>query len=221
MDYINILQLSDNFTKNLQLTKNVNNYVDIVEKFRDKGEIMRIVVLAGGTSTERDVSLVTGYRVCESLRRNGHEANMLDIFLGVDDSEVKTFFTEKNDLGELSDNLKKKTADIPAEVKRRTEARESFFGRNVLELCKEADMVFMGLHGSNGEDGKVQATFDLLGIRYTGTDYLSSAISMSKELAKKVLVPEGIPMPKGVTLHKGHKIEYVPFPCVVKPCCGG
>ena len=221
MDYINILQLSDNFTKNLQLTKNVNNYVDIVEKFRDKGEIMRIVVLAGGTSTERDISLVTGYRVCESLRRNGHEANMLDIFLGVDDSEVKTFFTEKNDLGELSDNLKKKTADIPAEVKRRTEARESFFGRNVLELCKEADMVFMGLHGSNGEDGKVQATFDLLGIRYTGTDYLSSAISMSKELAKKVLVPEGIPMPKGVTLHKGHKIEYVPFPCVVKPCCGG
>ena len=176
MDYINILQLSDNFTKNLQLTKNVNNYVDIVEKFRDKGEIMRIVVLAGGTSTERDVSLVTGYRVCESLRRNGHEANMLDIFLGVDDSEVKTFFTEKNDLGELSDNLK---------------------------------------------NGKVQATFDLLGIRYTGTDYLSSAISMSKELAKKVLVPEGIPMPKGVTLHKGHKIEYVPFPCVVKPCCGG
>ena len=79
----------------------------------------------------------------------------------------------------------------------------------------------MGLHGSNGEDGKVQAAFDLLGIRYTGTDYLSSAISMSKELAKKVLVPEGIPMPKGVTLHKGHKIEYVPFPCVVKPCCGG
>ena len=74
---------------------------------------------------------------------------MLDIFLGVDDSEAETFFTEKNDLGVLSDNLKKKTADIPAEVKRRTEARESYFGRNVLELCKEADMVFMGLHGSH------------------------------------------------------------------------
>lgn len=95
MDYINILQLSDNFTKNLQLTKNVNNYVDIVEKFRDKGEIMRIVVLAGGTSTERDISLVTGYRVCESLRRNGHEANMLDIFLGVDDSEWHEIFSQK------------------------------------------------------------------------------------------------------------------------------
>ena len=79
----------------------------------------------------------------------------------------------------------------------------------------------MGLHGSNGEDGKIQGTFDLLGIKYTGTGYLSSAISMDKELTKKVLVSEGIPMPKGVALKKGHKLEYVPFPCVVKPCCGG
>lgn len=182
---------------------------------------MKIVVLAGGTSTERDISIVTSYRVCESLRRNGHDANMLDVFLGLEDSKVADFFTEKNDLGELSDNLKDKTPGIAAEVERRDKARESFFGPNVIELCKEADIVFMGLHGSNGEDGKVQATFDLMGIRYTGTDYLSSAISMSKELAKKVLVPEGIPMPKGLTLHKGHKAEYVPFPCVVKPCCGG
>ena len=100
--------------------------MDIVEKFRDKGEIMRIVVLAGGTSTERDVSLVTGYRVCESLRRNGHEANMLDIFLGVDDSEVKTFFTEKNDLGELSDNLKKKTADIRQRLREEQRQEKAF-----------------------------------------------------------------------------------------------
>lgn len=98
---------------------------------------------------------------------------------------------------------------------------KGFFGDNVLELCQKADIVFMGLHGSNGEDGKIQAAFELMGIKYTGTDYISSAISMSKELTKKVLVPEGIPMPKGIALHKGHKVEYVPFPCVVKPCCGG
>ena len=182
---------------------------------------MKITVLAGGTSTERDVSLVTGYRVCESLRRNGHEANMLDIFYGIEDEKVATFFTEENDLAELSDNLKRKSPFVPDELKAREEKGEGFFGPNVLKLCSESDIVFMGLHGSNGEDGKVQATFDLLGIKYTGTDYLSSAISMSKELTKKVLIPEGIPMPKGLTLHKGHKIEYVPFPCVVKPCCGG
>ena len=91
----------------------------------------------------------------------------------------------------------------------------------VLDVCKAADIVYIGLHGSNGEDGKIQAAFDLFGIKYTGTDYLSSAISMDKHLTKKMLATEGVPVPKGITLKKGHKLEYVPFPCVVKPCCGG
>lgn len=182
---------------------------------------MKIVVLAGGTSTERDVSLVTSYRVCDSLRRNGHEANMVDVFFGLEDDKVPGFFEEKNDLKELSDNLKRKSGLVPDELEARKKENKGFFGPNVLDLCKAADIVYMGLHGSNGEDGKLQATFDLLGIKYTGTDYISSAISMSKDLAKKVLIPGGVPMPKGLTLRKGHKIEYVPFPCVVKPSCGG
>ena len=51
----------------------------------------------------------------------------------------------------------------------------------MLKLCEAADIVFLGLHGANGEDGKVQATFDLMGIKYTGTGYLSSALAMDKE----------------------------------------
>ena len=183
---------------------------------------MNIVVLAGGTSTERDISIMTSVKVCESLRRNGHNANIIDVFFGIEDKAAETFFNDDgNDLEKIAADMKKKDILVDDELADRKKSGKGFFGDNVLALCLKADIVFMGLHGSNGEDGKVQATFDLLGIRYTGTDYLSSAISMSKELAKKVLVPEGIPMPKGVTLHKGHKIEYVPFPCVVKPCCGG
>lgn len=183
---------------------------------------MNIVVLAGGTSTERDISIMTSVKVCESLRRNGHNANIIDVFFGIEDKAAETFFNDNgNDLEKIAADMKKKDILVDDELADRKKSGKGFFGDNVLALCLKADIVFMGLHGSNGEDGKVQATFDLLGIRYTGTDYLSSAISMSKELAKKVLVPEGIPMPKGVTLHKGHKIEYVPFPCVVKPCCGG
>ena len=183
---------------------------------------MNIVVLAGGTSTERDISIMTSVKVCESLRRNGHNANIIDVFFGIEDKAAETFFDDNgNDLEKIAADMKKKDILVDDELADRKKSGKGFFGDNVLALCLKADIVFMGLHGSNGEDGKVQATFDLLGIRYTGTDYLSSAISMSKELAKKVLVPEGIPMPKGVTLHKGHKIEYVPFPCVVKPCCGG
>ena len=183
---------------------------------------MNIVVLAGGTSTERDISIMTSVKVCESLRRNGHNANIIDVFFGIEDKAAETFFNDNgNDLEKIAADMKKKDILVDDELADRKKSGKGFFGDNVLALCLKADIVFMGLHGSNGEDGKIQAVFELMGIKYTGTDYISSAISMSKELAKKVLVPEGIPMPKGVTLHKGHKIEYVPFPCVVKPCCGG
>lgn len=183
---------------------------------------MNIVVLAGGTSTERDVSITTSTMVCDSLRRNGHNANMIDVFLGSGKYKNSSeFFEEKNDLNQLAKALKKESENIEQYIEERKRIGGGFFGPGVLDLCKTADIVFIGLHGMNGEDGKVQATFDLLGIKYTGTGYLSSAISMSKELTKKVLVTEGVPMPKGISLKKGHKIEYVPFPCVVKPCCGG
>ncbi len=183
---------------------------------------MNIVVIAGGTSSERDVSIVTGKMVTASLRHNGHNANMVDVFLGTKEyNTAEEFFVAKNDLDVLGSELKEVSADIPSLIEKRSEAGEGFFGANVLEFCKAADLVFIALHGSNGEDGKVQAVFDLLGIKYTGTDYISSAISMNKQLTKKMLMVEGVPMPKGIMLKKGHKIEYVPYPCVVKPCCGG
>ena len=183
---------------------------------------MNIVVLAGGTSTERDISIMTSVKVCESLRRNGHNANIIDVFFGIEDKAVDSFFEDNSsDLEKIADVMKKNDINIEDELADRKKKGKGFFGNNVLALCSKADIVFMGLHGSNGEDGKIQAAFELMGIKYTGTDYISSAVSMSKELTKKVLVPDGIPMPKGVALKKGHKIEYVTYPCVVKPCCGG
>lgn len=59
-------------------------------------------------------------------------------------------------------------------------------GPNVIEICSQADIVFLALHGQNGEDGKIQAMFDLLDIKYTGTDYLSSALAMDKAISKEL-----------------------------------
>lgn len=159
---------------------------------------MNIVVLAGGTSTERDISILTSTKVCESLRRNGHNANIIDVFFGIEDKEAESFFTNNNDVEKTAEAIRKNTVNVEDELEARKKSGKGFFGDNVLALCSKADIVFMGLHGSNGEDGKIQAAFELMGIKYTGTDYISSAISMSKELTKKVLVPDGIPMPKGV-----------------------
>ena len=103
---------------------------------------------------------------------------------------------------------------------------KEFFGPKVLELCKAADVVFLGLHGKNGEDGKVQAAFDLLGIIYTGSGYLGSAIAMDKSLSKKLFLESGVPTPAGAILKKGEPTkelwEYgLSLPCVVKASCGG
>ena len=93
----------------------------------------------------------------------------------------------------------------------RKDGGKSLFGPNVLALCNMADIVFLGLHGANGEDGRVQATFDLMGIPYTGTDYLSSAIAMDKSLSKQMFRAAGIPTPKGITAKNGQKIDPRPL----------
>mgnify|MGYP003397517566 FL=1 len=104
----------------------------------------------------------------------------------------------------------------------RPDGDKNFFGPNVISVCQAADVVFMALHGENGENGKIQACFDLMGIKYTGTDYVSSAICMDKGLTKDIFSCYQIPTPFGTRVRKGQKQEMeVPFPCIVKACCGG
>lgn len=184
---------------------------------------MKIVVLAGGTSTERDVSIVTSKLVCKALQSLGHKAIMVDVFWGceLENGSPLAGFEIKQDLEALAQDLTAKTDEVAAEYKRRKRSGESFFGKNVLELCRESDIVFIGLHGANGEDGKIQATFDLMNIKYTGTDYLSSAIAMNKALTKRLAVAAGVPMPKGITVTKENTTRTICYPCVVKPCSGG
>ena len=118
--------------------------------------------------------------------------------------------------------MRLQTAQVAAEQER----RRALPGPNVLELCSEADIVFMTLHGANGEDGRMQALLDLYGIRYTGPDYLSSALAMDKERTKQLFRIAGVPTPKGilVTVHSGIRTAAelgMQFPLVVKPCRGG
>ena len=139
---------------------------------------MKIVVLAGGTSTERSVSITSGTMVCKALREKNHQAVLVDVFCGIDvkGNLEDVFAEEAYDIDKAAEYMHSFDAGLNEMI----ESRRRFFGPNVLELCEAADVVFLALHGANGEDGKVQATFDLLGIPYTGTGYLSSALAMDK-----------------------------------------
>ena len=183
---------------------------------------MKVVVLAGGTSTERDVSLVSGAKIYKAVKENGHKAILLDVFLGLEDVDVDTVFDRGDELLGHIEGIKQDNPDINAVRALRKDGGKTFFGPNVLEICRKADVVFMALHGENGENGKVQAAFDLHGIRYTGNDYVSSALAMDKALAKELFAYHGISTPAGFALKKGEADNHeVKFPVVVKVTDGG
>ena len=184
--------------------------------------IVNIVVLAGGTSTERDVSLVSGDKIYNALKSAGHKVLLLDVFLGLKIDSINDVFERGEELSVDVKHIGEESPDLDAVKALREDGGKEFFGPNVLDICKKADVVFKALHGENGENGKVQAAFDLHGIRYTGTDYISSALAMDKALAKDIFRLYGIPTPEGYSLLKGEADTHTPkFPVVVKVTDGG
>lgn len=185
---------------------------------------MNIVVLAGGLSTERNVSLTTGAKVSGALIENGHHAILADVFMGYPLSgSIEEEFEKATTPAEVK-KISELVPDIEAVKRERGTDPEVFFGENILDLCRYADVVFMALHGENGENGKIQAVFDLLGIKYTGSGYLGCAVSMHKNLAKQMFSAYGIKTPMGRMVKKGEKASFGEFGCdalVIKPCSGG
>lgn len=189
---------------------------------------MDIVVLAGGLSTERDVSFKSGEQITKALRHKGHRAILLDVFMGYGDEEcdVTQAFDHEEAYSVAVKDIGDMAPDLEAVRRSRKDQSDSFFGPNVLALCRMSDIVFLALHGADGENGKLQATFDLLGIRYTGNGFLSSALAMDKGIAKQFMYEFDIPTPHGFTL-KWHGEDYnyntksVHYPCIVKPAAGG
>lgn len=183
---------------------------------------MNIVVLCGGTSTEREISLISGEGVCRALQSKGHHAVLIDVFLGHEGLNVENVFSSDFDIDKELTYIK----GYDTQINQLKKTRKNFFGPNVLDLCGKSDVVFLGLHGANGEDGKVQAVLELFGIPYSGANTLSSAMAMSKDITRKIFAASNVPMPQGFTLIKGQDVEDVTlsdvrYPVVVKPSCGG
>lgn len=180
--------------------------------------MMKIAVVCGGLSNERDVSITSGTCVARALREKGHKVVLLDLYYGYNGeySDLAELFEREQE--DMSYCVKEETPDIE---KLLSEGDGSRIGKNVIEICRAADISFLALHGEDGENGKLQATFDMHGVKYTGSGYLGSAIAMNKELTKIMLKSAGVPVPDGIVLEKGGEVRNVGFPCVVKPCSGG
>ena len=180
---------------------------------------MKIAVICGGLSNERDVSLSSGTGIARALRGQGHRVLLADLFLGMEHvpEDLDTLFT---DHAAEADAAVADTAPDLAAV-RAMRPGQGPVGPHVLDICQAADIVFLALHGEEGENGKLQAWFDISGVRYTGSGYLGSALAMNKAIAKTILTQAGVPLAEGIVLRQGEKKPAPGYPCVVKPCSGG
>jgi D-alanine-D-alanine ligase len=141
---------------------------------------MRIGVLMGGISSEREISLLSGEEIINNLNKDKYEV-------------------------------------IPMVINSKKE---------VVDMVKDLDFVFLAFHGEFGEDGSIQCILESLGISYSGSNPLTSALCMNKKQSKRILKAEGIPIAKGISLYKHEgvnlkEIEKLKYPMIVKPNSGG
>ena len=188
---------------------------------------MKIVVLSGGFCTERHVGLVSGSGICRALREKGHQAIFVDMFMG-----LENYHGRLADIFDAPDGLLEKTAieenapDLAAVRAARQDQSPSLLGKDVLAVCAMADVVFLAMHGANGEDGRIQATLDLLGVPYTGSGYLGSAMAMDKSVTKRIMDSLGIRTAPWRDVHYTEAdiprlTQELMVPCAVKVVNGG
>ncbi|HSJ25929.1 MAG TPA: D-alanine--D-alanine ligase [Longimicrobiales bacterium] len=169
---------------------------------------LKVAVLFGGTSSERDVSIASGSQVVQALREGGHDVVAVDTATGVLDADAERQLMRGN------------VPDIPPEE----EALDMLRTGDATGLVSApelngVDVLFLALHGGTGEGGTLQALLDLTGLPYTGTGMLGSAMAMDKDIAKRLMLFAGVPtapwLMAPVLMEDVH--QRVGFPCVVKP----
>jgi D-alanine-D-alanine ligase len=143
---------------------------------------MRIAVLFGGTSEERDVSIASAAQIIPALRALGHEVHAVDTATG------KLAPAEEQRL------LANRVAPIPPSSSAIDEVRARAVSLSPTHFdIRHTDVVFLALHGGAGEDGRIQALLDLAGMPYTGSNHIASAAAMDKDLAKRLFRFAGVP----------------------------
>ncbi|MBN2070693.1 MAG: D-alanine--D-alanine ligase [Candidatus Krumholzibacteriota bacterium] len=176
---------------------------------------LRITVLLGGDSPERDVSIASGMGVARALSAMGHKVRTFDFALPVEGQGEEREIS----IGELP----------PAGLRALPPEKMCLWAGS--EFIQSADVVFVALHGGKGEDGTVQAVLEMTGARYTGTGVLGSALAMNKDRSKALFNQAGVrTAPHLLTVLSGDiEIQRVRaaiesgigFPVIIKPNCQG
>ena len=170
---------------------------------------MKVALLTGGTSVERDVAIASGLQVAAALRSLNHTVHVVDLASG--------YVPPEQEAALLPGGVGREPP--PLERLRELERGMLSAGLGELPAVRDADVIFIALHGGQGEDGTLQAVLDVVGVPYTGSGHLASALAMDKDLSKRIVRDHGLAVPTWVMgpVTPDHVQRTVGYPCIVKP----
>ena len=174
---------------------------------------MRVTVLTGGTSSERDVAIASAVQVIAALRSRGHTVSVVDTARG--------FISQAEEPRLLSGSVGREPPAIEELVS--LERGVLLSGLATLPVIRDAEVLFLALHGGRGEDGTLQAVLDVVGVPYTGSGSLGCGLAMNKDIAKRLFRIANVPtadwLMAPATLEEAER--RLGWPMVVKPCKQG
>jgi D-alanine-D-alanine ligase len=191
---------------------------------------IRVGILTGGASAERDISLATGAQIAASLPADRFETVLLDpLALMVRNPSIGE--TQRDQARELlqTGGIVDRPRALPKGLEAHIASAEKAIVPASAAMSNSAgpvDVVILALHGTWGEDGRIQGLLDTVGIPYTGSGVLASALAMDKVMAKRVLASEGLDVPRGVVVASAldddlAEARTVGLPAFVKPVASG
>jgi D-alanine-D-alanine ligase len=169
---------------------------------------VKIAVMFGGTSEEREVSIASAAQIIPALRRLGHDVSAVDTATGLLDSAAERRLLATGVAPEPPSD-----AQIASVRGRAIALSSSAFN------MRAVDLVFLALHGGAGEDGRIQAMLDLAGLAYTGSNHIASAAAMDKDTSKRLFRSVDVPTPNWlIAPSTADAVERaLGWPVVVKP----
>lgn len=194
---------------------------------------LRVGVLCGGASAERQISLATGAEIAAALPADRYDAVLLDpLALMAGNAALgpeRRALAERLRAGRTGETLPERDRALPAPIRGTIERAAASVapatGALGLTGGERIDVAFVALHGPWGEDGRIQGLLETLGIPHTGSGVLASALAMDKSMAKVVLAAAGLAVPRGVEVTRSalasgawrSALAEVRLPAVVKP----
>ena len=170
---------------------------------------MQVTVLTGGTSAERDVALASAVQVISALRRAGHQVAVVDTARG--------FIPEKDEASLMPG----KVGSAPPSLSELAALEQGFLlsGLRDLAVVRNAEVLFLALHGGRGEDGTIQTILEVLDVPYTGSGPLGSGLAMDKDVSKRLFRASGVKTADWLMAPaSAEQVEdVIGWPAVVKP----